>query len=67
MACDGVWDMMSDQLAVDAVAACANPVLSATTLRDRAFLSGSTDNISVVIVYFDPSLADHQHHEQAGS
>lgn len=56
MACDGVWDMVTDQLAVDSVAA-SDPHLSATTLRDRAFLSGSTDNISVVVVYFDPAAA----------
>jgi protein phosphatase PTC1 len=52
MACDGVWDMVSDQMAVDSVAVCADPHLSATTLRDRAFLSGSTDNISVLVIYF---------------
>lgn len=52
MACDGLWDMMSDQLAVDIVLACPDPRLSATALRDRAFLSGSTDNISVLTIFF---------------
>lgn len=49
--CDGVWDVLSDQQAVDAVRACAPEYArGAAALRDLAFLHGSTDNISALIV-----------------
>jgi len=53
-ACDGVWDMVSDELAVtivkNSLASNSDPTLAAVTLRDFAYLLGSTDNISVVII-----------------
>ncbi len=52
MACDGVWDTMSDQAAVDFVLSHRNPESSATALRDRAYLAGSMDNISTLIIHF---------------
>jgi serine/threonine protein phosphatase PrpC len=56
LACDGVWDVISDQQAVDI---CLRPDINgqelsadmmACKLRDMAYLYGSTDNISVVVV-----------------
>ena len=54
VACDGVWDVFSDEEACVIVAntlKCCNndPKKAASVLRDQAFLSGSTDNISVAI------------------
>lgn len=53
LACDGVWDVLTDQEAAD-VALAAGP---AACERDRAgqvvraaYHKGSTDNISVVVV-----------------
>jgi serine/threonine protein phosphatase PrpC len=44
--CDGVWDVLSDQQAVDAVLATAPEYeRGAAALRDLAFLHGSTDNV----------------------
>lgn len=49
--CDGVWDALSDQEAVDAVLAQAPHFhQGASALRDLAFLHGSTDNISALVV-----------------
>ena len=45
--CDGVWDVLSDQQAVDAVLATAPDYeRGAAALRDLAFLHGSTDNVA---------------------
>jgi len=60
MACDGVWDVMTDQMAVDLVADCADPNLAATMLRDCAFLSGSSDNISAIVLHFRPIKLSHK-------
>ncbi|KAJ4453622.1 putative protein phosphatase 2C [Paratrimastix pyriformis] len=48
LACDGVWDVLSDEMACAIVASEPDPVQSSLKLIDQAFLNGSTDNISVV-------------------
>jgi len=55
VACDGVWDVLSDNMAVSIVGASLreNPsdcFLAASRLRDLAYLHGSRDNISSVVV-----------------
>eukprot|EP01126_Amoeba_proteus_P061752 TRINITY_DN8319_c0_g1_i1.p1 TRINITY_DN8319_c0_g1~~TRINITY_DN8319_c0_g1_i1.p1 ORF type:complete len:368 (+),score=103.11 TRINITY_DN8319_c0_g1_i1:423-1526(+) len=52
LACDGLWDVVTDRKAVKIVKKCKTPMESATTLRDRASRLGSKDNISVVVIYF---------------
>lgn len=65
LACDGVWDVLSNQDAVDFVREqCENAQLRSTDkandanvanmLGQHAIRKGSTDNISVVIAWFDP-------------
>lgn len=49
--CDGLWDVISDQNASDLVKPEIDPMLAARKLRDSALNSGSTDNISVVVVF----------------
>jgi len=54
LACDGLWDEVSDQEAVDLVASHINteePVAIASRLRDLAYLRGGDDNISVLIFF----------------
>ena len=51
LACDGVWDVLSDQLAVDLILENNNPSTSATFLRDHAFALGSMDNISCCVIH----------------
>lgn len=50
LACDGVWDVVSDEDAVSLVNLFSNPKMAAERLRDYSFYSGSTDNISVAVV-----------------
>lgn len=57
LACDGLWDVFPDSLAGQIVANQPEPSQAAAMLRDRAFASGSTDNISVVVCSFAPPAA----------
>ena len=52
LACDGVWDALTDEQAVEAVLAQGRDRLpcGAAALRDLAFVHGSTDNISAMVV-----------------
>lgn len=53
LACDGVWDVISDEAACRIVASESDDILKASMkLRDYAYLFGSQDNISVIIVKF---------------
>jgi len=50
LACDGVWDEVSDQMAVDICLKEPDPHKAALKLRDTAYALGSDDNISVMII-----------------
>ena len=51
IACDGVWDVISDKAACEIVLSERGDVVrAAMKLRDLAYLYGSLDNISVVVV-----------------
>jgi len=55
IACDGLWDVVSDQEAVQLVlegVEKGEKDQSSVLLRDYAYMSGSTDNISVAVVHF---------------
>jgi len=59
IACDGVWDVVSDQSACDIVLSEKGDVVRACMkLRDMAYQYGSQDNISVVLV----DMRSAQHH-----
>lgn len=51
LACDGVFDVIGDQEAVDMIAPEIDPLAAAKLLRDRAFELESTDNISVIVSF----------------
>ena len=50
LACDGVWDEIEDQEAVDIVSMEKDRYKGACRLRDYAYLLNSEDNISVIVV-----------------
>ena len=58
LACDGVWDVMSDQTACDLVAPEIDPLVAAKKLRDTAFEMNSLDNISVIVVFLSEAFAN---------
>ncbi|KAI9711859.1 MAG: Protein phosphatase 2C 1 [Bogoriella megaspora] len=53
LACDGLWDVCSDQEAVDLVRHTGDPQGASKQLVDHALSRFSTDNLSCMIVRFD--------------
>lgn len=64
LACDGLWDVCSDQEAIDYIKDIMDPQDAAEALVDHALDLGSADNLSVICVYIkngksgDKSKAD---------
>jgi len=50
LACDGVWDVFTQQEVVDLVHTWTDPIVAAAMIRDASFIRGSQDNISVLVV-----------------
>lgn len=57
LGCDGVWDVCTNQKAIDIVRKEKHPIIASMKLRDHCYLSGSSDNISVVVVRLEPYRA----------
>jgi serine/threonine protein phosphatase PrpC len=53
LACDGLWDVITNEHAVRVASRYANPAEAAAALRDYAHMLGSTDNISVIVYRLD--------------
>ncbi|KAK3683102.1 mgpp2cl-1, protein phosphatase 2C-like protein 1 [Vermiconidia calcicola] len=53
LACDGLWDVCSDQEAVDLVRNVGDPQAASKNLVDHALGRFSTDNLSCMVVRFD--------------
>ncbi|KAF2822022.1 protein phosphatase-like protein 2C [Ophiobolus disseminans] len=53
LACDGLWDVCSDQEAVDLVRQIQDPQDASKKLVDYALARFSTDNLSCMVVRFD--------------
>jgi len=53
LACDGLWDVCSDQEAVDLIRNQQDPTSAAKQLVDHALARFSTDNLSCMVVRFD--------------
>ncbi|TPX39104.1 hypothetical protein SeLEV6574_g07425 [Synchytrium endobioticum] len=55
VACDGLWDVCTDQTAVDLVANIQDPQKASEQLLAYALEQWSTDNLSVMVVRLDPN------------
>lgn len=54
LACDGIWDVMSDREAIELVKEFPNPREAAEELKDEAIkVRRSTDNVTVIVVKLD--------------
>lgn len=51
-ACDGLWDVVSDQEAVELVRDMKDPLQASEFLVNYAMENGSTDNLSVMVIRF---------------
>lgn len=51
LACDGVWDVISDQEAVDAISKVEDKRKAGQVLVDMALERDTDDNVTVVVVY----------------
>lgn len=56
LACDGLWDVCSDQEAVDLIRHTHDPLLASKQLVEHALARFSTDNLSCMVVRFDNKL-----------
>lgn len=56
IACDGVWDVCSDQQAVDLIRDELDPKLAADKLVKYSIDNFSSDNITCMVVRLDPSV-----------
>jgi len=65
IACDGLWDVCSDQDAVDLVRNIPDPVAAAKLLVDHALSRFSTDNLSCMIIRLDKqALLENQNNKE---
>lgn len=58
IACDGLWDLVSDKKAYEHIREEKDARVASVKLRDLAFNVGSTDNISVGVVRFQKQQAE---------
>jgi protein phosphatase 1L len=63
VASDGLWDVFTNQEAVDAVSGFENPETAASELIQQAYDRGSFDNISCIVVMLDIPEANEQQEE----
>lgn len=65
LACDGLWDVCSDQEAVDLVRQVHDPQEASKKLVDYALARFSTDNLSCMVVRFDNKALRQRKNEAA--
>ncbi|KAF1849319.1 PP2C-domain-containing protein [Cucurbitaria berberidis CBS 394.84] len=65
LACDGLWDVCSDQEAVDLVRQVQDPQEASKKLVDYALARFSTDNLSCMVVRFDNKALRQRKNEAA--
>lgn len=64
LACDGLWDVVSDKDAIETVKKAKSPGEAASALVQLAYDSKSSDNISTVVVFFPHYPSSSLKHEE---
>jgi len=57
IACDGLWDVVEDQAAIDLVRNITDSQEASKKLLDHAMANFSTDNVTVLVVRFNNAAA----------
>lgn len=65
VACDGLWDVLSEEDVFNIASKCSSPFEAAAQLRDCAYNIGSTDNITVVVAALPAETPDWQSKKKA--
>ncbi|ODV63294.1 PP2C family serine/threonine-protein phosphatase [Ascoidea rubescens DSM 1968] len=60
IACDGLWDIVKDQEAVDLIKDVKDCDKASKILSDYAIKNGSMDNITIMVVRFDQRIFDYK-------
>jgi serine/threonine protein phosphatase PrpC len=58
VACDGLWDIVSDEGAAEIVRKAETAADAAVALKNAVFALGSLDNITVIVVKLHPAEGD---------
>ncbi|KAF5386047.1 hypothetical protein D9615_002546 [Tricholomella constricta] len=58
VACDGLWDVTTDQEAVDLIRDIEDAQVASKTLLDHAFKNGTRDNVTVMVCALEGDLGD---------
>lgn len=58
IACDGLWDVVSNAAATEVLRKAENASDAAVALKNLAIASGSQDNVSVLVVMWNPKSGD---------
>lgn len=65
LACDGVWDVCTDQAIVDLVRDIEDPIEASQEVVRHALFQGSTDNITCMVVRLrDPTIGSSDFYEE---
>ncbi|KAJ3296353.1 Protein phosphatase 2C 1 [Borealophlyctis nickersoniae] len=65
LACDGLWDVCSDQNAVDLIRDVQDPQQAAEDLLEHALENFSTDNLSVLVIRFKQNYLESRREENS--
>ncbi|GMG02287.1 unnamed protein product [[Candida] boidinii] len=60
IACDGLWDVCSDQNAVDLIKDIDDPKKASSILCNYAISKSTTDNVTVMVVKFDTEVFNYK-------
>ena len=58
IACDGLWDVISNEIAADVLRKAETASDAAIALKNLAIASGSQDNVSVIVILWNPKEGD---------